>query len=178
MPFIERIILASPPFAIIFIIFCVCSNWLSSRLGVQGDWLTGDDNPLDSKNDAFQNKWEGTSDTLVVEHEKYGELSRLLDGNLVASKVRLEYAIDAAKSLRVKIIYANYKVDKPAAGRGKDFGQEGDLTLGWDYTRNATVNLMAGIFKPGDAYQAAAPVPANAGSDFIYAFAANLLVRY
>ena len=147
-------------------------------LGVQGDWLTGDNNPSDSKNTAFQNKWEGTSDTLVVEHEKYGELSRLLDGNLVASKVHLEYALDPAKSIRVRVIYANYKTDKPATGRGKDFGQEADLTLGWDYTKNATINLMAGLFKPGDAYRAAAPVPANAGSDLIYAFAANLVVRY
>ncbi len=149
-------------------------------LGVQGDWLSGDNNPADNKNSAFQNKWEGTSDTLVVEHEKYGELSRLLDGNLIASKVHLEYALDPAKSIRVRVIYANYKVDKPAAGRGKDFGQEADLTLGWDYTKNATINLMAGLFKPGDAYRAAAvpPVGATAGSDLIYAFAANLLVRY
>ena len=31
LSFIERIIFASPPFAIIFIIFCVCSNWVSRR---------------------------------------------------------------------------------------------------------------------------------------------------
>ena len=114
----------------------------------------------------------------MVEHEKYGELSRLLDGNLIANKVHLEYALDAAKQVRVRAIYANYKVDSPAAGRGKDFGQEVDLTLGWDYTRNATINLMVGTFKPGDAYRAASPAGINAGSDLIYAFAANLLVRY
>jgi hypothetical protein len=31
MPFIERIIFCMPPLATIFIIFWVCSNWLSSR---------------------------------------------------------------------------------------------------------------------------------------------------
>lgn len=155
-------------------------DWHLKRLvlGVQGDWLTGDNDPLDNENSAFQNKWEGTSDTLVVEHEKYGELSRLLEGNLIAGKVHVEYALDAAKQVRVRAIYANYRVDQAAAGVGKDFGQEGDLTLAWDYTRNATIGLMAGMFKPGEAYRAVSPAGIGAGDDFIYSFAANLRVRY
>lgn len=150
----------------------------SLTLGVQGDWLTGDDNPADNKNTAFQNKWEGISDTLIVEHEKYGELSRLLDGNLVASKAHLDYSLDEAKALRVRMVYANYKTDKAAPGRGKDFGQEADLQLNWKYTTNANIGLMVGAFKPGDAYRAVSPAGANAGSDLVYTFAANLLVRY
>jgi hypothetical protein len=31
-PFMLRIIFAMPPLAIIFIIFCVCSNWFNRRL--------------------------------------------------------------------------------------------------------------------------------------------------
>ena len=148
-------------------------------LGIQGDWLSGDNNGVtDGKNSAFQNKWEGVSDTLVVEHEKYGELSRLLDGNLIASKAHLDYSLDPAKALRVRVIYANYKVDKAAVGRGKDFGQEVDLGLNWKYTTETRIGLMAGVFKPGDAYRAVSPAGVNAGSDLIYTFAANLLVSY
>lgn len=156
-------------------------DWNSSALtlGIQGDWLSGDNNgAADGKNSAFQNKWEGVSDTLVVENEKYGELSRLLDGNLVASKAHLDYSLDPAKALRVRVIYANYKVDKAAVGRGKDFGQEVDLGLTWKYTTETRIGLMAGVFKPGDAYRAVSPAGVNAGSDLIYTFAANLLVSY
>ena len=53
-----------------------------SALTLQYDHLSGDDDPLDGDFSAFVNTWEGVSDTYIVEHERYGELSELLVGNL------------------------------------------------------------------------------------------------
>ncbi|MBA3698690.1 MAG: alginate export family protein [Planctomycetes bacterium] len=156
-------------------------DWHLGRvvLGIQGDYFTGDNNPADGNNDAFINNWEGVSDTYIVENEKYGELSRLLTGNLQAYKAKLEIALDDKKRVRVKSIYAYYKNNEQLAGAtGRIFGQEFDLHLQWDYTRNATITLLAGMFKPEDGYKAAVSVPANAGDDIIYLFGGNLLVKF
>jgi hypothetical protein len=148
-------------------------------LGLQGDYFTGDDNPTDDKNSAFVAPWEGVSDTLIVENEKYGELSRLLVGNLQAYKAKVEVALDDKKRVRIKSVYGYYKTAETVPGAAsKQFGQEVDLSLAWDYTHNATITLQSALFKPDDAYRAVAPVTlANAGNDLIYFFGANLLVK-
>ncbi len=146
-------------------------------LGFQADYMTGDDNPADDSNDAFINNWEGLSDTYIVENEKYGELSRLLPGNLQAFKGKIEVALDAKKRVRVKSVYGYYKTTE-AVGGSKNFGQEADLHLAWDYTRNATITLLGGVFKPDDGYRALSPAGVNAGDDLIYLLGANLLVKF
>jgi hypothetical protein len=147
-------------------------------LGLQFDYYSGDDNPTDNSNDAFINNWEGVSDTYIVESEKYGELSRLLTGNLQALKGKVEFALDAKKRVRIKSVYAYYKTDSSVGGASKNFGQEADLHLAWDYTTAATITLLGGVFKPDDAYRAVSPAGVDAGDDIIYLLGANLLVKF
>ena len=148
-------------------------------LGFQADYFTGDDNPTDDENKAFINNWEGVSDTYIVENEKYGELSRLLPGNLQAFKGKIEVALDAKKRVRIKSVYGYYKTTVAVPGAGsKNFGQEADLHLAWDYTRNATITLLGGVFKPDDGYKAVSPAGINASDDLIYLLGVNLLVKF
>lgn len=153
-------------------------DWHVERvvLGMQVDYLTGDDDPADDENSAFINPWEGVSDTLIVENEKYGELSRLLTGNLQAFKAKLEVALDDKKRVRVKSVYGYYKTNEDVGGDSEQFGQEADLSLSWDYTHNATITLQSAVFRPDDAYRALAGV--NANDDLIYFLGANLLVKF
>lgn len=153
-------------------------DWHVDRVvfGMQGDYFTGDDNPADDENSAFINTWEGVSDTLIVENEKYGELSRLLTGNLQAYKAKIEIALDDKKRVRVKSVYGYYKVNESVGGDSKQFGQEADLSLSWDYTHNATITLHSAVFKPDDAYIALVGGAAN--DDLIYFMGANLLVKF
>lgn len=154
-------------------------DWHTDRvvLGFQGDYYTGDKNPGDNKNDAFINNWEGVSDTYIVENEKYGELGRLQSGNMQAYKGKLEIALDDKKRVRVKSVYAFYKTIESVGGAGKNFGQEADLHLQWDYTRNATLTLLVGLFKPDDAYLATSQ-SLTPSDDLIYLFGGNLLVKF
>jgi hypothetical protein len=147
-------------------------------LGIQGDYFTGDDDATDDENSAFINTWEGVSDTLIVESEKYGELSRLLVGNLQAYKAKVEIALDDKKRVRIKSVYAYYKTAESVGAANKKFGQEADLSLSWDYTHNATITLHGGVFKPDDAYLALSPAAGDANDDIIYLFGANLLVKF
>jgi Alginate export len=159
-------------------------DWHADRLvlGFQGDYFTGDKDPNDGENRAFINNWEGVSDTYIVESEKYGEQSRLLVGNLQAYKGKVELALDDKKRVRIKSVYAYYKTNELVAGSaGKNFGQEADLHLAWDYTRNATITLLGGVFKPDDAYKAArnnSTPTVTANDDLIYLIGANLLVKF
>ena len=151
-------------------------------LGVQGDYLSGDDNPTDSTNHAFINKWEGTSDTYIVESEKYGEISRLLNGNLEALKAKVEYALDDRKRVRLKSIYGNYRMAKPLPGANNKLGQEFDLALSWDYTTSPTTfTLFGGLFFPDEGYRSL-PVPNGSGivrnTDLIYLVGLNLKVKF
>jgi Alginate export len=148
-------------------------------LGLQYDFLTGDNNASDSKQRAFVNNWEAVSDTYIVESEKFGELSRLLQGNLQALKGKVEFAFDAKKRIRLKSIYGYYKLDKAIAGStSRNFGQELDLNLAWDYTPNATITLLGGIFKPEGSYKDVSKAGADVSDDFIYLVGANLLVKF
>jgi hypothetical protein len=148
-------------------------------LGLQVDYLTGDEDPSDNENNAFINNWEAVSDTYIVENEKYGELSRLLTGNLKAYKGKAEIALDDKKFVRVKSVFAVYQTQESLGASGsKDFGQEVDLQLAWDYTRNATITLFGAIFKPDDGYEAVSPAGSDAKDDPIYLMGANLNVRF
>ena len=151
-------------------------------LGIQGDYLSGDDNPNDSTDHGFINKWEGTSDTFIVESEKYGEISRLLDGNLEALKVKLEYALDDRKRVRLKSVYGNYRIASPSPGQNNKLGQEFDMALSWDYTTSPTTfTLFGGLFFPDEGYRAI-PVPVGSGivrsTDMIYIVGLNLKVKF
>lgn len=147
-------------------------------MGIQGDYLSGDNDPSDQTNHAFINKWEGVSDCFIVENEKYGELSKLLDGNLVGLKAKFEYAFDDHKRVRFKTVYGNYRMAKTVAGVDRAFGQEIDMSLAWDYTHDATITLLGGGFKPSDGYTAVSLAGAAAGRDWIYVAAANLRVKF
>jgi hypothetical protein len=147
-------------------------------LGLQFDHMTGDDNPNDENNNAFINNWEGVSDTYIVESEKYGELSRLMQGNLQALKGKVEFALDAAKRVRLKSIYGYYKTDKASATGSRNFGQELDLHLAWDFTPDCTITLLGGLFKPEAVYKDVAPAANNPSDDYIYLLGANLKVAF
>ncbi|HEX3132879.1 MAG TPA: alginate export family protein [Planctomycetota bacterium] len=159
-------------------------DWHADRLvvGFQGDYFTGDKDPNDGENHAIINNWEGVSNTYIVESEKYGEQSRLLVGNLQAYKGKVELALDDKKRVRIKSVYGFYKTNETVAGAsGNKFGQEADLHIAWDYTRNATITLLGGVFKPDDAYRAArtnATPTVTANDDLIYLIGANLLVKF
>jgi hypothetical protein len=156
-------------------------DWHADRLvlGFQADYLTGDNDPNDSENNAFINNWEGVSDTYIVENEKYGELSRLLTGNIKAYKGKVEFAFDDKKRVRLKSVYGFYQTNERVGGSSsKNFGQEADLHLAWDYTRNATITLFGGLFKPDDVYKATSPAGADAKDDLIYLMGANLNVKF
>ncbi len=147
-------------------------------LGLQFDHMTGDDNPGDGRNNAFINSWESVSDTYIVESEKYGELSRLLQGNLQAVKGKVEYALDTAKRVRLKSTYAYYKTDKSTASGSNKFGQEADLSLAWDFTTDSTITIFGGLFKPDGVYKDVSPAGVNASDDYIYLFGGNLKVEF
>lgn len=161
--------------------FDVGLDWhLTSRqvvLGVQADYLSGDDDPTDSKNRAFINTWEGVSDTYIVENEKYGELSRFLEGDLQAAKAKAEVAVDRMSRFLIKGTYGYYRTTQETAGGHKNFGHEADLTFTLRYAESTTFNLFGAIFKPQDAFKDLAP-GVSPGTDSIFLFGLNLQVLY
>ncbi len=148
-------------------------------LGVKGDYLSGDDNPADDRNYAFINNWEGTSDCYIVESEKYGELSRYLQGNLMDVKATAGISFDDHNRIRLSATYGYFRTPKPLPGRSREFGQEGDLTLTWQYTYNATFRLFGGGFKPFTGFDEVAPAgPALSKTDMVYLMGLNLAVVF
>jgi hypothetical protein len=152
--------------------------------GVQGDWLRGDDDNTDAKIRSFQNPWEGVQDTLIAEHEKYGEVARYPERagtGLRAGKLTGELAIDRANRFRLRSVYAYYLLDQaPIAGNGsKDFGQELDLGLVWQYDEadKARIGLMGGVFQPGRGFSQIAPSQ-PADQELLWMFATNLEVAF
>ncbi len=116
--------------------------------------------PQDPNDTTYRNfvaPLEGVSDTFIVEHERYGELSELLVGNLMAAKGWLEYRLD--DNITLKALGAWYGVDAPAYRPGAQaadanyFGQEYDLRLQWRFARHTDLSLMAGMFRPGLGYR-------------------------
>lgn len=151
-------------------------------LGVQADHTSGNKGAVTSgTNHSFINNWEGVSDTLIVENEQYGELSKLLSGanalGLEAFKLKAGVAFDDRNKVRLQAIYAYYRTSEDTSGGGSVFGQEGDLTLSWQYTYNTTIKLFGGVFLPGGAYREVAPLQ-PAGTDMIYATGLNLTVVF
>ncbi len=161
-------------------------------LGIQLDHQSGNsDSPSKTgQQRALISNWEANSDTLIVEHERYGELSNLVteDGStpsayrpgLQALKLRCGLAFDDHAKVRLNTTYAFYRTAQsigPFAHRS--FGHEADLTLTWDYTWNVTFKLFGGAFLPRAAYRDLAPVGrANAGDDLIYLFGGNLTIAF
>jgi hypothetical protein len=146
-------------------------------VGLQADHLSGDRDAADRKNQNFVNTWESVSDSYIVESEQYGELSRYLTGNLEAAKFRIGVAFDSRNKVRVDGLLAYYRTAEPVQGSGV-FGQEGDLTLTWKYTYDATVRFFAAGFLPAGAYRNVAPDVGNTSDDLIYALGANLTVVF
>ncbi|MFW5846203.1 MAG: hypothetical protein ACOCXJ_08245, partial [Planctomycetota bacterium] len=107
-----------------------------AAINLQYDHLDGDDGGSDFG--AFINPYEAVSDTLIVEHERYGELSRLLTGNLDAYKTRLEWVFVPRSNFRVQATGAQYNIPDPAPGNDDDFGLELDLEMSWDYNYYTT----------------------------------------
>jgi hypothetical protein len=148
-----------------------------AALGIQADYLSGDDDPSDSKNHAFINNWEGTSDTYIVEHEKYGELSEFLNGDLEAAKFKAETALDRNDRFHLKLTYGFYRTTEETADGNRDFGQEFDLTFSWQYTWHSKFSFLSGAFLPGDAFVDTAP-GTSPSDDMVTLFAANLQVAF
>jgi Alginate export len=152
-------------------------------LGAQIDHLSGNDGPVapGGSNHALINNWEGVSDTLIVEHEQYGELSRLLTGDnaygLQDLKLKVGVAFDDRNKVRLNAIYAFYRTAESTVQGNQNFGQEADLSLSWNYTYNTTIKLFGGGFIPGEAYDDVAPKQ-PAGRDLIYCLGVNLSVVF
>ncbi len=152
-------------------------------LGAQIDHLSGNSEaPTGTgKNRSLINNWEGVSDTLIVEHEQYGELSRLLTGpnayGLQSAKLKVGIAFDDRNKVRLNAIYAYYRTAEDTAAGGRVFGQEGDLSLSWQYTYNTSFKFFTGAFLPGAAYESIAPGP-NPAQDLIYCMGVNLAVVF
>ena len=151
--------------------------------GAQTDFLSGNADPASStgKNRSFVNNWEGVSDTYIVEHEQYGELSRLLSGDnaygLEALKLKVGVAFDDRAKVKLNLIYAYYRTYEDTANGHRNFGQEADLTLSWRYTWNTTIRLFGGAFLPGAVFKDVAPGP-NPSTDLIYCMGVNLTVAF
>jgi hypothetical protein len=144
-------------------------------LGIQGDYLSGDNNPTDNRNDAFINNWSGVADTYIVESPKYGQISHYMQGDLEDLKLTAGIAFDSHNRIRLSGTYAYYRIPKPMANGSSGFGQEGDLSLTWDYTYNTTFRLFGGVFKPDAGYTLVAPVGTTlAATDPIYLLGLNL----
>ncbi len=128
---------------------------------------------------AFVAPWEGVSDTLIVEHERYGELSGYMLGNLDAFKLTFEQSFGDPGSRRgftTKAVAALYRLNRSLGG-SRDFGQEYDLTLTWHYNEFTSFGLFGGIFLPGDAFREVAPRN-DPGKDMISIFGLNGHIRF
>lgn len=148
-------------------------------LGIKGDYLSGENDPNDTKNSAFINNWSGESDTYIVESYKYGQIDHYLQGNLEDVKGMVGIAFDDHNRIRLSGTYGYYRMPRPMAGSPNGFGQEADLTLTWQYTYYSTFKLFGGIFRPSSGFDHVAPVgPTVAGTDPIYLLGLNLLTQF
>jgi hypothetical protein len=162
------------------------SAWV---VGAQFDYRSGNDEDpaITGKQRALISNWSGQSDTLIVEHQRYGGLSHYLtdDGansfrpGLTALKLRTGVAFDDQNKVRFDVVYGWYRAAQGVGADGeRDFGHEGDLILRWDYTWNVRFKLFAAGFLPRGAYTATAPAGSQAGTDLIYLLGGNLTVGF
>jgi hypothetical protein len=162
------------------------SQYGKGRLQLIAGMMTGDDPDTDDKFEGFVNEWESVGDTLIVESEKYGELSRLVVGNLQSMKVRWGIGFDERDRVRVDLTGAYYRLGEPAiSGGGYDFGTEIDAALRWQYTYNAQIRLFGAVLLPGDGLAEAQELqstedgePIEAGDDMIWLAGVNLNVSF
>lgn len=155
-------------------------------LGVQYEHLSGDDGSNPEQYNGFVNTWEATSDTYLVEHEKYTQISRMQVGNLSDWKVRMEYSVFSR--MRMSAIWGRYQLVTPAPEASNSLGNEYDLTLSYDYTGNTrsdrsggcTFTLFGGIFRPDAGYEdlQRARGVADAGTDMMWLAGLNILARF
>ena len=100
---------------------------------------------------------------------------------LRAGKVTGEIALDRSNRLTLGTIYAYYLLDEPPTGGNgsKDFGQELDLKLNWQYdnANKARIAIMGGLFQPGKGFSQVAP-DQPADQELIWMFATNLEVAF
>ena len=115
-------------------------------VGLQYDFKSGDSDPNAGSYENFVAPWEGISDTLIVEHERYGELSEVLVGNLSAIKAKAEYKFDTltpSRPFHLKFVYGYYLIDKPVNGKDDEFGQEFDLSIAWQYNKFTSLSIFS-----------------------------------
>ncbi|MDW8373673.1 MAG: alginate export family protein [Planctomycetota bacterium] len=149
------------------------------RLAAIAGFQRGDD-PATRDIESFVAPWESISDTLIVEHEQYGELTRLLVGNLLSAKLRFGIGFDERDRWRIELTAAHYRLHQPlAADGGREFASELDAVLRWQYTYNVQLRLFGGVAEPGaglrDAIRLSGLVP---GDDLIWIFGGNLNVSF
>ncbi len=162
------------------------SQYGKGRLQIIGTVMSGDDPNTTDSYEGFVNSWESISDTLIVESEKYGELSRLVVGDLDSLKLRWGIGFDERDRVRIDLTAAHYVLARPVIdGGSRDFGDEVDVVLRWQYTYNAQIRLFGGVLKPGsglaeaqDRAGASATPPISAGNDLIWLGGANLNVSF
>lgn len=162
------------------------SQYGKGRFQIIGGLMTGDDPATPDKYEGFVNEWESVGDTLIVENEKYGELSRLVVGDLQSVKLRWGIGFDERDRVRVDLTGAYYRLGEPVnVGGSTDFGTEIDAALRWQYTYNAQIRMFAAVLKPGEGLAEAqeAQAAANgssiaAGSDMIWLAGINLNVSF
>ena len=142
-------------------------------IGMQGDYLTGD-NPTTDVDEAFHNSWEGMRDTYIVEDEQYGELSRYMVGDLMDVKLKAGVVFDDRGKVALDTIYGFYR---NTVGANRDFGQEADLTLTWKYSYAAVFRFLGGVFLPDDGFIQRAP-GLTPSDDLVYLLGANLTVSF
>lgn len=162
------------------------SQYGKGRLQLIAGTMTGDDPDTDDSFEGFVNEWESVGDTLIVESEKYGEMSRLVVGNMQSMKVRWGIGFDERDRVRVDLTGAYYRLGEPAvSGGGNDFGTEIDAALRWQYTYNAQIRLFGAVLLPGDGLADAQELrsledgdPIEAGDDMIWLAGVNLNVSF
>lgn len=148
------------------------------RFMLIAELLSGDQDPSDGI-DAFVNTWETIGDTLIVENEKYGELSNLVVGNLKALKAKWGVGFDERDQVRVDLTGAYYRLAQELATGGPHFGTEVDAQLRWQYTYNAQIRLFTGVLKPGGGMSAAMQAAGkDASDDPIWIGGVNLNVAF
>ncbi len=151
-------------------------------MGLLADYFSGDSNSGDGKNSRFINPYEHICDTYIVENEKYGELSRYMDGDLQALKVKLGVRMANDNSVRMDAVWGGYRLDSAASAQ-RYLGQEVDLTISWRVSYDARLSLLGGVFFPGPGFKLIAPnnplAPGeSAGNSPVYLAGVNLKVAF
>lgn len=119
--------------------------------GVQYDFQTGDDASNDYT--GFVAPHEGVSDLLIFEHERYGELSEQMVGNLKATKARFEWALTADERVMMKFIAASYELETATGSNSSKLGKEFDIIIDWEYDNRTTLKFFGAFFEPGKGYE-------------------------